>query len=140
MLVQISHLRQSNRSLVKRWFTSLDMDLFIWYRKNTPVKFQLSYNKRNDEHAISWDFHHGFRHYLVDTGECDPAEYKRTPLLIDVCAQENLASLPRDFLVASENIEIGVSDFIYSRLMAYPIKPLPQNAMQKDHFAGRESL
>ncbi len=132
MLYEITHLRQSNRSLVKRWFTSLDIDLFIWYHDNTPVKFQLSYDKRCDEHAISWDFHHGYKHYSVDSGEDYPDRYKRTPILNDAYQQQNLGTLARDFLAASENIDVGIADFIYARLMAYPTVTLPRNAVHTD--------
>jgi len=136
MLAEISHLRQSNRSLKKRWFTSLDMDLFVWYRNNTPVKFQLSYDKNDNEHAISWDCHRDFNHYCVDTGEYDVSEYKKTPLLLDACSQQDLASLARNFLVESEYIDVAVSEFIYARLMAYPVIPLQHNAKQTNHYAG----
>ena len=136
MLHEITHLRQSNRSLIKRWFTSLDFDLFIWYHKNTPVKFQLAYDKRSNEHAISWDFHQGFRHYSVDSGEDDLSQYKRTPILNNASHQKHLTTLARDFLVASENIDIGVSDFIYSRLMAYQVVPARHNVVHIDHSAA----
>lgn len=141
MLYEIPHPRQSNRSLVKRWFTSNDMDLFIWHRQNVPVRFQLTYNKRNAEKAISWDFHLGFRHYLVDGGETIPnnypGRYKQTPILIDLCDQKNLAQIARDFLAASENIDIAVSDFIYARLMAHPTTTGRRGATSTDQFPAR---
>ncbi len=90
MLYEIAHPRQSNRSQLKRWFTCCDMDLFIWYRENVPLRFQLSYDKRNEEKAISWDYNLGFRHYRVDNGETFagiyPGHYKQTPILIDLRA------------------------------------------------------
>ena len=108
MLYEITHLRQTNRSLVKRWFTSLDIDLFIWYYDNTPVKFQLSYDKRCDEHAISWGFHQGYKHYSVDTGEDYPDQYKKTPILNDAYQQQNLATLARDFLAAVRTLTLAL--------------------------------
>ena len=126
MLYEITRLRQSNRSLKKRWFSCVNMDLFVWYHDSAPVKFQLSYNKQNDERAISWDFHHGFQHYRIDTGENYPRQYKRSPIMIDIRNRQNLTELARNFLAASENIDIAVADFIYARLMAYP-ESLGQN-------------
>lgn len=137
MLYEISHLRQSNRSHVKRWFTSRDMDLFVWFHKSVPVRFQLAYNKRNREKAISWAFHQGFRHYLVDTGETELDHYKQTPILINLCDQQNLTTIAREFLAASENIEIGLSDFIYARLMAHPTIPAKHSAAHTDHHRRR---
>lgn len=132
MLQEIAHIRQSNRRYIKRWFTSRDMDLFIWLRKSVPVRFQLSYNKLNNEQAISWDLHRGFHHHLVDSGETLPDHYKQTPLLIDLHDQHELAIIARRFLAACENIDIGVADFIYARLMGYPIKPVQHSAMNTD--------
>jgi len=141
MLYEIPHPRQSNRNLVKRWFTSSDMDLFIWHRQKIPVRFQLTYDKRNEEKAISWDFHLGFRHYLVDNGETFPdnypGRYKQTPLLINLCEQKNLTQIARDFLAASENIDIAVSDFIYARLTAHPTTAEPQCAASTDQAPAR---
>ena len=137
MLYEIPHLRQSKRSYVKRWFTSRDMDLFIWLRNSEPVRFQLTYDKRSEEKAISWNFQLGFNHYLVDTGETRLDHYKQTPILINLCEQQNLASIARDFLAASENIGIGLSDFIYARLMAQPTIPVKYSATRIDPSRSR---
>ena len=137
MLYEIPHPRQSGRNHKKRWFTSGDMDLFIWFSNDTPVRFQLTYDKGKKEKAIYWDFDLGFRHYLVDSGETLPGNYKQTPILIDLCDQQNLVSIARDFLVASENIDTGIADFIYARLMAHPTIIANYCAVNTDHDRGR---
>ena len=137
MLYEIPQLRQSNRIQVKRWFTSRDMDLFIWLHKNVPVRFQLAYNKRDTEKAINWDLQKGLRHYLVDSGETDLEHYKQTPILIDMRDQIDIASIARNFLVACEKIDTGLSDFIYARLMEHPPVPAPRNAKHKGHFVSK---
>jgi len=130
MLYEIPHLRQSNRNRTKRWFSSRDMDLFVWSHKSIPVRFQLAYDKHNKEKVISWDFYRGFNHYLVDTGETFPDQYKQTPILTDICDQQNPAATARDFLAACENIDAGLSGFIYARLIEHP-------AITEKHDAGR---
>ena len=141
MLYEIPRPRQSNRHHRKRWFTCCDMDLFIWFSDDTPVRFQLTYDKGRQEKAINWDFDLGFRHYLVDSGETFPAlypgHYKQTPVMIDLCDQQNLASIARDFLAASENIDTGIADFIYARLMAHPTTTSKHCAVNTDHFPER---
>ena len=137
MLHEITHLRQSDRNHVKRWFTSRDMDLFIWFRNGEPVRFQLTYDKRDKEKAICWNFHLGFSHYLVDTGETRLDHYKQTPILITLCSQQNLTTLAREFLGDSENIGFGLSDFIYARLMAHPTIPAKHSAAHTDHDRTR---
>ena len=141
MLSEISHLRQTNRSLVKRWFTSRDMDLFVWFHNNwlhnsMPVRFQLSFNKRNKEQAISWDFQREFQLYRVDSGETTPDRYKKTPLLISLCDQQELAIIARNFLVASENIDISIADFIYARLLEYPSIQTKHNVVHTGHHTA----
>lgn len=123
MLHEISHLTQSDRHQVKRWFSSRDMDLFVWSRNQIPVRFQLCFNKRSDEHAISWNCQHQLQLYRVDSGETLPDQYKQTPLLIVTCKHKNLSVVARDFLAASRNIEAGIADFIYARLMEFPAAP-----------------
>ncbi len=133
MLSEITHLRQENRSLIKRWFTSQEMDLFVWFRNSVPLRFQLSFNKRGKEQAISWDFHRGVQFYRVDSGETWPYRYKETPILINACDQQNLPRLAREFLVASENIDIGTTDFIYARLLEYPSIAVNSNVAHTGH-------
>ena len=113
------------------------MDLFIWFRNNEPVRFQLTYDKLNKEKAISWNFHLGFNHYLVDTGETRLDHYKQTPILINICKQQNLTGIARDFLAASENIGISLSDFIYARLVAHPTVSVQHDASDTDHPRSR---
>ena len=133
MLQEITHLRQLKRSHVKRWFTSRDMDLFIWSRNNEPVRFQLAYDKLSKEKAISWSFNFGFNHYLVDTGETELDHYKQTPILINLCDQHDMTKLAREFLAASENVGFNLSDFIYARLMAHTTVPARHDAARTDH-------
>ena len=120
MLREISSTRQNSNHKKKRWFTDSDMDLFIWFNQRAPVRFQLSYNKRGQEHAITWDIETGFCHNSVDTGEqLLHFKYKMTPILV-ANGEFDAATVARDFLRASENIEESLADFIYARLLEYP--------------------
>jgi hypothetical protein len=120
MLREISPIRQTRNKRKKRWFTDADMDLFIWFSEQAPVRFQLSYNKRGQEHAITWDIETGFCHNSVDTGEQGLYfRYKMTPIL-EADGVFDAATVARNFLRASENIEESVADFIYARLLEYP--------------------
>ena len=133
MLYEITRLRQSNRQQFKRWFTSQDMDLFVWLIDDTPTHFQLSYDKRQQERMISWSYHRGFQHYLIDTGEYDSKHYKQSPLLITACQHQNITRLARDFLAACDNIDVGLAEFIYARLMALPATPQQHNVTHINH-------
>jgi hypothetical protein len=120
MLREISSIRQNSKRRKKRWFTDADMDLFIWFNQQAPTHFQLSYNKRGQEHAITWDIETGFCHNSVDTGEQFlHFKYKMTPILV-ADGEFDAATVARDFLQASDNIEESLADFIYARLLEYP--------------------
>jgi hypothetical protein len=133
MLYEIPHTRQPNRSYSKRWFTCREMDLFVWLRDSVPLRYQLTYDKLNQEKAINWDIHQGFRHYLVDSGEILPDQYKQTPILIPLCNRHDLSIIAREFLAASAEIDTGLSDFIYARLMEQPSEQVQHSATHINH-------
>ncbi|MGB5395965.1 MAG: hypothetical protein WBN96_02345 [Gammaproteobacteria bacterium] len=119
MLREIRPARQNTRVAIRRWFTDADMDLFIWFSNQVPVKFQLSYGKRQSEHAISWDMEYGFKHNRIDDGEGSTGKYKMSPILLNE-VQFDARRVARDFLVACEMMEPTLADFIYARLVEYP--------------------
>jgi hypothetical protein len=69
MLREIRHVRQDQAGITRRWFQDEYFDLWIWEGQNGAlVAFQLCYDKRNDERALSWRRDHGFDHLRVQTG------------------------------------------------------------------------
>ena len=119
MLREIRSVRQKSRHSTRRWFTDADMDLFIWFNNQVPVKFQLSYGKRESEHAISWDHERGFIHSRIDDGEGLTFRYKMAPILVKD-GSFDASKVARDFLLASEAMDPTLADFIYARLLEYP--------------------
>ena len=118
MLREITTLR-SRCDHRRRWFSDADMDLFVWFRNQVPVQFQLAFNKQYQEHAISWDTDHGFHHSKIDNGEGRPARYKMTPILVDD-GDFDCMRLARHFLAQSEYLDPSLADFIVARLLEYP--------------------
>ena len=67
----------------RRWFTSPDIDLFVWLGDDgKPTGFQLCYDKQRREHALTWTQSGGYTHMGVDGGESRPGRYKGTPILV----------------------------------------------------------
>jgi len=132
-LYEISHIRQSNRSLNKRWFTCREMNLIVWFRRNMPVSFQLTFNNNGQEQTINWAQQRGFSLHLNNLAKKGFFHRQKTPLLVNYCDQKDLALVRREFLVACENIEVGITDFIYARLMEYPSLSSRPRASQIDH-------
>ena len=133
MLYEITHVRQSRRSQTKRWFTCLDMDLFVWFRQGVPVHFQLYFDKLGNEKVICWDLREGFTSYHVNSGETTPDQFKQTPLLKTSFRKLDLRVVARNFLAACEHIDTGISDFVYARLMEIPSR-------QADDDTGHRGL
>jgi len=103
----------------RRWFTDSDMDLYVWFSGEMPVRFHLVWNKQNRIQSISWDTENGF-----DNSRFNPFE-----LLLLLSGAErlhmdntefNIAALANRFLHNCENIEATLADFIYARLLEYP--------------------
>jgi len=68
----------------RRWFSSSDLDLIVWFSESQSVKaFELYYDKNINEHVLIWRKEKGFSHQAVDDGEQKPAlNYKEAPILI----------------------------------------------------------
>ena len=60
MLNEIKKLKQNEEDGFRRWFTSKDMDLYVWYDENFTVSsFQLSSSDVSGEYLISWSTEEG---------------------------------------------------------------------------------
>ena len=111
-LREISPVQQSPGAGLRRWFTSSEMDLFVWEGDDgTLLGFQFSYDKQLGERALAWNAQAGFSHDRVDDGEGAPgAKYKGTPVMRDGGAadvgriaallEENGTALPADLFKA----------------------------------------
>lgn len=54
----------------KRWFFCHEIDLVMWFSATqTPIRYQLSYDKYRQEKSVKWDAVSGLQHYAVDDGE-----------------------------------------------------------------------
>lgn len=53
--------------------------------------------------------------------------------MIPLYDQHGLAIIAREFLAACEEIEAGLSDFIYARLMEQPLEHVKHDASHTDH-------
>ena len=83
MLHEIVKARQVSGDPARRWFTSPNIDLFIWVNdEGSPTGFQLCYDKQHREHALTWTMESGFSHMAVDGGESRPARHKGAPILV----------------------------------------------------------
>lgn len=120
MLQEISSTHRSSHHRSKRWFTDSNMDLFIWFENKILVCFQLSYNKQQQEISLSWHIETGFTHNLVKSTKYHTIHGASATTLSEGEHGLDTASIAREFLQASDQIEVSLADFIFARLIEVP--------------------
>jgi hypothetical protein len=104
----------------RRWFTDEDFDLVVWFSDpDSIVGFQLSYDRRGAEQAVTWTTDRGWEHFRVDAGEETPKK-NLTPILVSG------GSFPREqvvvgFAESSGAIDPAVRAFVLQRLREAPL-------------------
>ena len=82
MLREIKKVSQKRDEPRRRWFTSQDIDLFVWLNNHDEVvSYHLTYNRPHDEKALVWSKEKGFTHLGVDDGS-RPGKHPGSPLLV----------------------------------------------------------
>lgn len=119
MLREYEQVRQLEGEGPRRWFGDADFDLILWYGEDAPetlVGFQLCYDKRTDEHAVTWRLGGSVSHHRVDAGEGDP-KANRSPILV-ADGPLPLERLIERFSEASADLDPQVRAFVLERLGA----------------------
>ena len=121
MLRELANVRQVEGEPRRRWFSDERLDLVVWQDPGGEIiGFQLCYDKQRGEHALTWMAGLGFSHERVDNGENRPGRYKAAPILVED-GTFNMEEVAPDFLAHSESLEKGLRDFIYKKLLEYPM-------------------
>ena len=84
MLVENLHVRQDrpDTSGRRRWFESEGLELVFWFDAHGAVEgFQICYERRGGERALTWRAGRGFAHATIDSGDTNPLK-NETPVLI----------------------------------------------------------
>lgn len=103
----------------RRLFWDEYFDLFIWYHDDTQreiIGFQLCYDKRRDERALTWRADTGFNHQTIDDGE-GAGNYPRTPVL--AAGGEFDSSVVSRFAESCDEIEAAIAALVLEKLCDY---------------------
>lgn len=123
-LCELSGVRQHADEAKRRWFFTRSMDLIVWVDEfDRPFKFQLCYEKRTTEYALTWEPEKGFDHAVVDSGPTN-ASKNVTPILRrsdDTFDREYLLGL---FQVSNSNLPPSVGGLVSEALSLYPSSPI----------------
>ena len=117
MLVEIKDVRQIPKDGFRRWFTDKEFDLIIWYEDDDITGFQLCYDKKEEERALTWHKENRYVHNSIDNGE-SPYSNKMTPILVSdgIFNKSEIAELFREHAM---KMEYGLVDFVYNKLLHY---------------------
>lgn len=123
MLKEFTSVRQIPEDGFRRWFTDDEFDLFIWYADSTEreiVGFQLCYNKKGNQKALTWYREKGYLHTAVDDGEGSPLK-NRTPILVadGIFPKDRVIDL---FRRSAKNIDRQLFELVDRQLVNYPKK------------------
>lgn len=102
----------------RRWFAAHGLDLIVWVDADQILGFQLCYEKKHKEFALTWKRGKGYNHAAVDSGEQLPVR-NRTPILVPDGAfdSEYVSAL---FQRASENVPADIRTLVADTLCEYP--------------------
>jgi hypothetical protein len=117
MLREIRHVRQDLPGITRRWFQDEYFDLWTWQESEggTLTAFQLCYDKRDDERALSWRRDHGFDHLRVQTGR----GRESTAFLQGEGGVFPALLVSRKLKAAAQGLPTAMRRFIFHKVKAY---------------------
>lgn len=104
--------------LLRRWFTSPEMDLIAWSRGETVIAFQVCMGKPQAEQSLTWRVGQGFSAQAVDAGDVMGQGHKATPVLT-VGAAIDRAQLRQALALAGAQVPAALLGFV-DRQLAIP--------------------
>jgi hypothetical protein len=107
----------------RRWFHSLQMDLYVWVDdSDQPYGFELSYRKVTTEYSFRWDAEGGFTHSKVDSapgaGGHTASDLLGTTSAVDISYIRNI------FAEAAGNLPPPIRALVQDALALYPQSPV----------------
>lgn len=115
MLRELNAVRQIPGEMPRRWFSSGDMDLIVWFdAAGQPDHFELCFDKSSQERCLRWSGQK-LAMYQIDSGEGEPGRHKGTPIHRACDAQATDHLLER-FMAASDCLPTNVREFVAAAL------------------------
>jgi hypothetical protein len=143
MLREIRNVKQTDAQLTRRWFQSDYFDLFIWFDPANAVKsFQLCYDLRRRERALTWKDALGYFHDGVDDGESEgPAGPNASGLLTGASRGPfDAEKVNSRFMRESADMPIELRSFVLGKLHDYALngqilrREAPRRVVRRDEW------
>lgn len=114
-LGELRRVRQVPGEPRRRWFSSPEEDLIVWYDAAGGITgFQFCYDRSGLERAFTWRDDGRTSHEVVDAGETVGLGYKRAPVLRAALREGH--SLVARFRAVSADLPADLAAFVESRL------------------------
>lgn len=103
----------------RRWFSDDYFDLIVWIENDSVKGFQLCYDKRGNERAVTWFADRGFSHERIDDGEGSP-EKNQSPILVPD-GKCPVAVIADSFMKRSVGIDPAVRSFVLEKIENFAV-------------------
>ena len=144
MLREIKNVKQSDPRFTRRWFQSEFFELFVWSGLDGGIKtFQLCYDLRRRERALTWKEGFGFFHDGVDDGESGDATggHNQSGLLTGASRGPfDAEKVNARFMRESADLPIELRSFVITRLHEYALsgeikrRDPPRRSVRRDDW------
>jgi hypothetical protein len=115
VLIEYKNVKQERGKGSRRWFEDESYELVMWYLPDGSVEgFQILYNGKVAERALTWRKGAGFTHWRVDNGTSSPMK-NLAPILLPN-GRTPWAKVLREFEESSAGLEPDVRAFVMQRL------------------------
>jgi hypothetical protein len=133
MLHEFVDVRQIPDDKARRWWLDDYFDLIVWFEEDGhPSGFQLCYDKKGYERALTWNEGNGYLHTGVDDGDSFGGGWKMSPILVadgSFGKQEVMAR----FDEASGSLDEGLRSLVMGKIRDYPQDDFPPLERAHDH-------
>lgn len=117
MLHELKNVFQNEPGIFRRFFSDIEFDLYVWYENQDLIGFQLCYDKKGYQRALTWMDKSGYRHEAVETGEMG-GSFKRKPILV-ADGVFDFSQIAEKFLKESIKMDKELSEFIYKKISEF---------------------
>jgi hypothetical protein len=129
VLREIPGVRQDRPNLQRRWYQDEFFDLYTWHAPDGALAgFQLCYDVRGRERALTWHQEHGFSHTRIDPGDGGRLG-RMTPILVGGGRFPHRLVRER-FTQEAVTLDAPMRNFIVAKMREYgravargPVKP-----------------